>query len=88
MPKYSVTYDCTISFMATTEMKRQLKALAHARGMSGEVSKAVRDIIINVIPDLVSRMNPQEKEKYDQVLENLRITDDFTAQMAEDEDEI
>jgi len=70
--------------MATTEMKRQLKALAHARGMSGEVSKIVRNILVNVVPDLVSKMKPKERETYDQVLENLKITDDFTAQILED----
>lgn len=85
MPKYKVTYDCTISFMSTEEMKHQLKALAYAWGMSGELSKAVRDILDNTIPGIVAEMNPQQLEKYNQVLENLKITDDFITQIAEDE---
>lgn len=85
MPKYKVTYDVTISFMATTEMKHQLRALAYAWGMSGELSKAVRDILDNTIPEIVAKLNTQKKEKYDQVLENLKITDDFITQIAEDE---
>ena len=74
--------------MATMDMKRQLKALAYALGMTGEVSKAVRHILYNTMPNIVADFNPQQQETYNQVLENLRITEDFSTQIMEDENEI
>lgn len=85
MPKYKVEYDCTISFMATMDQRRQLKALAYALGMTGEVSKAIRHILDNTLPNIVAGFNSKQREKYDQVLENLRITEDFSAQIIEEE---
>ena len=71
--------------MATTEMKLQLKALAYAWGMSGELSKVIRQILNNTIPTIIAELNSQQQDKYNQVLENLKIKDDFSARIAEDE---